>query len=55
MNREFHVRFCEGLGVKVPRATRLATLTFRVERKQYTYNNETEPLLTLPLNHIFGS
>ena len=25
MNREVHVRFCEGLGVKFPRATRLAT------------------------------
>src|SRR5450631_2007508 len=23
MEREFHVRFCEGLGVKIPRATRL--------------------------------
>jgi pentatricopeptide repeat protein len=23
MGREFHVRFCEGLGVKLPRATRL--------------------------------
>ena len=23
MGREFHVRFCEGLGVKFPRATRL--------------------------------
>ena len=23
MNREVHVRFCEGLGVKFPRATRL--------------------------------
>ena len=23
MGREFHVRFCEGLGVQVPRATRL--------------------------------
>jgi len=26
MGREFHVRFCEGLGVKLPRATRLVIL-----------------------------
>jgi hypothetical protein len=26
MNREVHVRFCEGLGVKFPRATRLGNL-----------------------------
>ena len=26
MRREFHVRFCEGLGVRFPRATRLVIL-----------------------------
>jgi len=26
MNREVHVRICEGLGVKFPRATRLGKL-----------------------------
>ncbi len=29
MNREAHVRICEGLGVKFPRATRL--LNFRIK------------------------
>ena len=28
MNREVHVRFCEGLGVKFPRATLLAGLRY---------------------------
>jgi hypothetical protein len=27
MNREVHVRICEGVGVKLPRATRLRTKT----------------------------
>jgi hypothetical protein len=31
MRREFHVRFCEGLGVRFPRATRLI-LIFRDEQ-----------------------
>ena len=31
MNREVHVRFCEGLGVKFPRATRPLIHTFAPE------------------------
>ena len=31
MRREFHVRFCEGLGVRLPRATRLVILFERRE------------------------
>ncbi len=27
MSREIHVRFCEGLGVQFPRATRLVCMT----------------------------
>ena len=31
MNREVHVRICEGLGVKFPRATRLKLKFFILE------------------------
>jgi len=31
MNREVHVRFCEGVGVKFPRATRPLMHTFPLE------------------------
>ncbi len=30
MRREFHVRFCEGLGVRFPQATRLQIFAYRV-------------------------
>ena len=30
MNREVHVRFCEGVGVKFPRATRPLIHTFAI-------------------------
>jgi hypothetical protein len=41
MNREVHVRICEGLGVRFPRATRLAILQF------FRYNSyiKTEHIL----------
>jgi hypothetical protein len=32
MNREVHVRICEGVGVKLPRATRLG---FRIIRSSF--------------------
>ncbi len=32
MNREVHVRFCEGVGVKFPRATRPLIHTFAFQR-----------------------
>ena len=31
MNREVHVRFCEGVGVKFPRATRPLILSLSLE------------------------
>jgi hypothetical protein len=31
MRREFHVRFCEGVGVRFPRATRLVRHEARTE------------------------
>ena len=32
MSREVHVRICEGVGVRLPRATRLAMLDFSRDR-----------------------
>ena len=40
MNREVHVRICEGVGVRFPRATRL--------RYFYFLTKKTGPPLTLP-------
>jgi hypothetical protein len=37
MNREVHVRFCEGVGVKFPRATRplMHTFSFKASSTKY--------------------
>ena len=33
MNREVHVRICEGVGVRFPHATRLRDLNFKAKQK----------------------
>jgi hypothetical protein len=33
MRREFHVRFCEGVGVRFPRATRLVILVYGTKQE----------------------
>ena len=37
MNREVHVRFCEGVGVKFPRATRPLIHSFSPKEYSTTY------------------
>ena len=44
MNREVHVRFCEGVGVKFPRATRpLIHISLGFAQAQDVENKEAEP------------
>ena len=42
MNREVHVRFCEGVGVKFPRATRPLIHTFGSREDTTTYWGDSE-------------
>jgi hypothetical protein len=47
MNREVHVRFCEGLGVKFPRATRPLIYTWL----EFTQVQDIECIERWILNH----
>ena len=42
MNREVHVRFCEGVGVKFPRATRPFIHTFPLENSLQDVGGESQ-------------
>ncbi len=45
MMREFQVRFCEGLGVQIPRATRLVVLLHGTEAHAEALREEIADLL----------
>src|SRR5262249_17052335 len=46
MRREFHVRFCEGAGVRFPRATRLVALCNGTEQQAAELREELYTFLT---------
>jgi RNA-directed DNA polymerase len=51
MNREIHVRFCEGLGVQFPRATRLVVLARYISPQLQDFiENKIENWLDLGIN-----